>query len=362
MQVRVVGFMAMKGIQQMNQRSVLFRAAGIRAFFVCVALLGPFGAAAKSSVEKYVVVEAEELLNNPQRYWSRGVVFEDTLISVTRKRDSIGDRKYTRIETAALGTLYVDAKALEQARELPLDASYIFAGTMRSTTRRNWFFRSSTKYFVTAEAIVAPPSDVSTNLIAAFAMDAANRPAFQYLQQAIDQAQQLLLGYARDQEVEVSTLFNPVADRMDKPAEVARVAIRTVEQESGMTSSEILSLLVREMLAQEWGVAPAPMEEVEPAEPLEEDPSVVAPEAEPEPVIEFVPEPEPVPDVGDEIEAEPAEAMDSEPDISEEPTELKLPVMEEIPPVENMIDVPSSEPILPVPEMPTFDKPVSRGK
>ena len=235
-------------------------------------------AEAQTQRDRFVVVTAKELGENPQRYWSRGIVFEDELIRVTGRGKRINDRRLVQIETATLGPCYVDDRIIDRVSDLTERKNYLFAGTVLSESRRRFFFFSPrSHYFVAIDAVEELADDIKDDLLKAFIDAEPDRAAFRNVQKAIVQAQNQLVAFAQAEDVEISTLFDAAGETMDKAAEVSRVAVRAVEQELGITSIEMLSLLVRELLAAQYvGAVESPVApqvpELEDAEPEREEP------------------------------------------------------------------------------------------
>ncbi len=211
--------------------------------------------------DRFVVVTAQELGENPQRYWSRGIVFEDEFTRVTGRGKRVNGRRLVQIETATLGPCYVDDRIIDRVSDLTERKNYLFAGTVLSESRRRPpFFRPRSHYFVTIDAVEKLADDIEDDLLKAFKDAEPDRAAFQNVHKAMVQAQNQLVAFAQAEGVEIAKLFDPAGATMDKAAEVSRVAVRTVEQELGITSIEMLSLLVRELLAAQYvGVAESPV-------------------------------------------------------------------------------------------------------
>lgn len=226
---------------------------GIVLFAVCVLPGVQPPVEAQIDRDRFVVVEAEELAENPQRYWSRGVVFEDVLEDVTGRSKKSGGRRYIQIETRTLGRCYVLERIEDRVRELDVGKNYLFAGTVISESRRGiLFFRPKTEYHVAIDTVELLADDVKGDLLDVFQSGEDGQPAFQNIHKAVAQAQNQLVAFAQNEGVEVEELFNPAAVTMDKAAEMSRIAVRNVERELGVTSMEMLSLLVRELLAAQY--------------------------------------------------------------------------------------------------------------
>ncbi len=263
---------------------------------------------AQVSRDRYVVVRARELAETPQRYWSRGVVFEDVLEDVSGRGRRAGGRSFGQIETEVIGRCYVDDAIMDQVQGLRKGRRYLFAGTVLSETRRGFLFiRPSVRYFVAIDSVERLSDDVDADLLEAFIDQDPDRPAFRNIQKALTRAQNELVAFAQGEEVDIGTLFEPRAETMDKAAEVSRVAVREIERELGITSTEMLGLLVRELLVAQY------LEGEPPAVPPREEPKEIEEESrrkpEPEPPPAQTAEPKPAEDVQEMRETEAPEEV-----------------------------------------------------
>jgi len=207
-----------------------------------------FLAPAHAQADKYAVIEAEELADNPQRFWSRGIVVEDLLEKVTGSRERIGDRRFVAIDTSLLGRAYVQEPLAE---ELEPDTEYLFSGTVVSRTSRRWIFWSKTKYFIIFESAKVSLADTE-EAVDLFLSGNSDRLAVQHVSDMVASAQKLLVAHAEEEGKRIEDLVDPEAYRTDKAAEVSRMAVRAIEQELGVTSSELMSLFVREILVRPY--------------------------------------------------------------------------------------------------------------
>jgi len=296
-----------------------------------ITTLAPLIAQAQS--DRYAVVEAADLADNPQRYWSRGVVVEDHLVKISGGRERIGDRRFTPIETKTMGRAYVRERLVEDLEE---GSDYVFTGTVLSRTGRHWVFWTKTRYFITFDAVKRSRDDVA-EAADLFLTGNSDRPAVAHLQEAVARAQKLLVAHAEDQGASLESLIDQDMFRTDKAAEVSRVAVRTMEQELGMTSSEIMSLFIREILVLPYVQAryekDRKIQFEEEAEEIKE-PDVSLPDEEPEMEMEVEVEVEEV-----TVDDAPEEAVEViiNPDTQEE--------LDEITPDDNVSD--AMETILP---------------
>lgn len=292
----------------------------------CVALtfgaLLPEVAHGQGSRDQYSVVEAYRLNQHPQRYWSRGVVFEDTFIGETGRRRQIDGRRVIEIETRALETVYVDAR-LEDRVERMTRGQYVFSGTVLSESRR--FLRwSRTTYRVVVDSIERLDEGQPDDLLDLFAGDEVGANLEPILQ-ILAETQRRLIVEARNEGVPVESMFDAQMPRGDRAIEIARASVRRVEREAGLPAAEILSLLVREVMVAQQGMLATHATEPIPVPEIELDEPDVQPL--PETEIEVVPEPDPVLEL--EIDPEPVPEIEPAPVPLEETQEEEAPLPDE---------------------------------
>ncbi len=271
---------------------------------------------AQTERDRFVVVEAADLAENPQRYWSRGIVFEDTLKDVTGRSRRVEGRRLVQIETETVGLCYVDEDLIDRVGELDRNRAYLFAGTVLGEMRRRFpFFRQRSEYIVALDTVEVLADEVEEDLLQVFLEADPDRPAFQNVQKAVVQAQNRLVAFAKNEGVDIADLFDPGAATMDRAAEVSRVAVRSVQEELGVTSMELLSQLIRELLAKQY------LEETEWDVEHEDQP--------PEPEEALIIEPEAIPSLDAEQENA-LEALELDSEEAETPTDGEIEEQEEL--------------------------------
>ena len=297
---------------------------GVLAALLCVVGQGP--ADAQVQRDRFVVVKADELAEAPQRFWSRGIVFEDVLEDATGRSRRVDGRSFTQIETRTVGRVYVSDRIADRVSELPEGRNYLFSGTVLSESGRSFpLMRRQTQYVVAIDSVERLADDTADDLLAIFLEGDPDRPAFQNVQKAVIQAQNQLVARAQNQGVEVSDLIDYGAATMDEAAAVSRIAVRSVEQELGVSSMELLSLLVRELLVAQY--TDRPITEVEPVtedppadEPVEDaaavEHDVTAEDEEPAPAVE---EPE-----ADDVHEQVTEVLEEEAEEEDEPRRFRF--------------------------------------
>lgn len=215
-------------------------------------------ASARNDRDQYAVVEASDLARFPQRYWGRGIVFEDTFESFSGRTEQSGGRRFTGIVTRELGRIYVAPRLLELVERMQPGQSYLFAGIVVSETgARIPFMGARTRYWIAVEEIERLVDDVDGDLSSLFDTPDALTSAFEPVQRAVRLSQNLLIGRARSDGVPIEQLFDTEAPRQDAAMHAARTAVRDLTNETGITAAEYLSILVREILARQYEQAPA---------------------------------------------------------------------------------------------------------
>ncbi len=284
--------------------------------------------------DQYTVVEAVQLNQHPQRYWSRGIVFEDTLVETTGRRRQIDGRRVIEIGTRTVDNVYVDARLEDRAARMTRGQQYVFSGTVLSESRR--FLRwSRTTYSVVVDSIERLDEGQPEDLLDLFTGDETGANLEPVLQ-ALAEAQRMMIVEARNEGVPVEAMFDAQMPRSDRAIEIARSAVRRAEREAGLPAAEMLSMLLRELLVAQQGLLathaspPVPIPEIEVESEIEPEP---VPEPAPEPEAEPLPEPEPEP----------------EPEVEPAPEPEPMPEVEPVPEPELIDDVPVEEtPVLDV--------------
>ncbi len=252
-----------------------------------------FPAHAANRRDRFIEVDAAELRDSPHRYWSRGVIFQDTLTRHPAGRTlRLDDRRFIEIRIDTIGEAYVDRDRADQFEELELDREYLFTGMVLSRTGRDFLMRRRrTEYYVTitdATPLAADTEETLTRML---------RPDYDevvpdVMKALLNRIQRQLLVYTEEHDMEIADLFDrDRPEHFDRTVELVRSTIRAFEREEETTSFIILSDLIYTLLAMEYRQPPVIEEE-----PVEEEP--VDEELEP-------PGPEPVTD--EEVREEPVE-------------------------------------------------------
>ncbi len=296
---------------------------------VAIALAAPLQA------QDFKLTPAKELASNPQRFWARGVVFRDTLVTVPGKgQKKIADRTAFPFSTKTLGECLADDAIAPVIRDLQPGREYIFTATVYSESRGFWI-RKRTVYRYLVDGVVAPIADFG-NLTAqaekALAARAENDPyakRLQILQTLILRVQESLSVIAASEQLERDELFRPDSEHFEKLVNAARRAVNDIEVETNIPGREHLAQAIVALVALAEYRLHAPVDEA--ASPDKSDPI-----AKPKPVTPATPvilepavqpEESPVPDdMGPARTAEPtAPTIESVAEPTPKQTEEPLP-------------------------------------
>jgi hypothetical protein len=244
-----------------------------RIFLCAIALavgLGVSSVSGQAPNERVVDVEPLNLVESPQRYWSRAVRFMDVIAPFEGRERKLGERRYIEIETREAGRIYLDA-ALVESNPLQADRTYLFSGTVISEERSGFLgFGGGTRYYITVRDLELQP--LAGDWAGAEAGGIRVRGPMDFIRLALRQAHQNLGQAAAQQEGERLDLFDPEAPAIDAAAAMALTAVKQVEAQTGLSSDRVLSQLVRMILERKY-TADAQAEKAAGDEASEEDAS-----------------------------------------------------------------------------------------
>jgi hypothetical protein len=221
---------------------------------LCLLLgLAPQTGTAQIDRSQFTVVTAAELAENPQRYWSRGVVFEDVIEQDTGRTRRINDRSFFEIETRDFGRVWVDMTLADKRDALMIAGqACVFAGTVLNEITRSATFRRTTTYYVAID-FVEPLNDAAVEPLQVMELASDNpERAAHHVQTAVRTVQGRLLAHAQSEGVDIVTLFEANHPSPDKATELAQIAIRELELDTGLSSGYWLTQLVRDIVAQQY--------------------------------------------------------------------------------------------------------------
>lgn len=262
-------------------------------------------------------IPATELRDQPQRYWARGFVVQDTLVAHAGEESrKIGDRKASPFRTEILGDCFVDHQLRDVLNSLELGKPYLFAGTVYQ--ERRGLFSRDLRYTIVIKRITATMDD-SAELARKLAAEAAARgpfaETFASMDRVLTAAQQDLLAYAASSNIAMEALFEASSPHAARVTQAIRQSLTRNEIDSKVPMVEFLARIMTGLLAARNGAlapepepvvepAPEPVAAVETPESAEQEDAVAAdePVAELEPalVVERPIDPEPASAVSDE--------------------------------------------------------------
>ncbi|MCO5045025.1 MAG: hypothetical protein J5I99_05410 [Verrucomicrobia bacterium] len=207
---------------------------------------------------------AKEVAANPQRYWARGVVFRDELISPPGKETlSIAGTRVHKFTTKTIGDCYADERVLAALQELAPSREYIFAASVFS--QQTGFLRKKTHYRVVVNGIIIPADNVSDlpntieTAIAQIEEDNPLRQNLVTLKNLIVNVQEALTAMAATEQISRAEYLNPKSESFDKLIQTSRRAINDLETETKVPGREQLAQILASLVALEEGaLKPAP--------------------------------------------------------------------------------------------------------
>ncbi|HMP72281.1 MAG TPA: hypothetical protein PKE55_03365 [Kiritimatiellia bacterium] len=219
----------------------------------------------------YSPVDIIELRDHPQRFWARGVVFQDTLVSAPGTRTTrIGDQTVISFQTRILGECYVDPAAAEILRTMKPGADAVFSGTVMQVRRRFYYIVHA------VEPVAASLDELPRTLEQIDTEDAGNfaSETFRQLQAIIHQVQADLFAHAQANQRDMAFYFEPHGTNLSVVAQSIRTTLRDIENRTRVPAQEFLVSLIASIMADQYGSVPRLGETYQPG-PLEtwEDPA-----------------------------------------------------------------------------------------
>ncbi len=213
---------------------------------LCAGLLFASGSA---FAQEFKLTPAKEVAANPQRFWARGVVFRDTLVSAPGNSSvRIGDRRGFPFATKTAGECLVDENIAPAFRNLPVGREYIFSATVFSESRG--LFRKRTVYKVFVEGLGETAGDLggiterAQNTLAALSDHNPYAQRLRTLHELVVRVQEALTVIAVSEQVERQEFFDPESPHFEKLVMSARRAVNDLEVESNIPAREHLAQLL----------------------------------------------------------------------------------------------------------------------
>jgi hypothetical protein len=234
------------------------------ASWLWVVLLSSSFLSAVVAEQEYKTVSAMELRSNPQNYWARGVLFNDVMTAWPGGNPlKFEGRTFTPVNLKVAGTCYVEPALLPVIKELPLNQTYLFKGTvLQAKLPGSWFF-SSKKYLIIINGVEATidTDKMSSNFQTMYNRLDQTPPkgSTQAMTSLLLEIQTALSKYAKEKNVEVADLLKDDSEAAKKAIGIIYEAISTQETKSKTTATEILASYILAFLRAQYQPEPAPV-------------------------------------------------------------------------------------------------------
>ncbi len=205
----------------------------------------PLPLLAQSSTE-YTSIPPKTLLDNPQRYWAKGIVFRDALASYpTGRQINLKNQVYPEIRTKVLGSCYVHPDIVEGVRAIPLEREYLFFGTVVQIRQR---------FYVIVNKIEAAFSLESVSAEFRRAMAASDRrglsDGMQPMADMVTDLQAAFVAYIEQNDLDPAALFDPSTDHYTYALNAVRNAVGNQEQNLKMPLREVVTQFLFALMAE----------------------------------------------------------------------------------------------------------------
>ena len=221
-------------------------------------LLGLTGAGAQNQAnQEYQTVAAADLRASPQRFWARGMVFEDDLLTgPARGGITIEGRVFKPVTTREVGVCYLDPDLVAESAGLAVNRRYLFTGSVYQ--RRRWFH---SRYLVLIRSL-EPAEDAksaATNLLAEREGRLENtEEAMRRMTALLGKIEADMQAFARSNRIQVPQLFDPGFKQADNMLDLVRMAVNDAAKKSGLPPAEILSSYLLAVMKQKYASAEIP--------------------------------------------------------------------------------------------------------
>jgi len=202
--------------------------------FTAIMLWTPAQAAAQ---DKYITVDAKELVNSPHRYWARAILFKDKLVSLPTERPfRIDKKRYTPFKTKIVGTCYASPTIVDALKKLTVGKAYAFSGSVFQHRGRYYIIVQDVDTTVDAGEMLREMRALAPE-IGPEVKEEAVKPIADVVW-AVESAH---LAYAKEQDIPLCELYDPQSVYYPKAIELVRSAILDKEQKDSTVSSEMLA-------------------------------------------------------------------------------------------------------------------------
>ncbi|MBU0676553.1 MAG: hypothetical protein KJ626_00415 [Verrucomicrobia bacterium] len=212
-------------------------------------------AASSADRERYVEVEAEDVLRSPQSFWLIGIVFSDTLLSPPSDRlTKINDSRYAEFSTKIIGKCYASTELLPDLKDAEPGQEFIFTGTVISTPGS--FFGGKAGYeVVVSKAVpsIAASDEKAADIFAGLTDDTVV-PEGQPLEEMLSiltRTKANLVGYVLENDLDLTEVFESESKHSTEIRDIIRQIVRSEENERKTTSSEILTRFIYALIKQD---------------------------------------------------------------------------------------------------------------
>ena len=216
-----------------------------RLAFLLLALTLPLAGRAVGEQSEYKKVEASELLQSPQKSWARPIIFKDALTAFPTGRDVSfdDDRRYTPFTTKVIGTCYAAKDLGTKMKKIPLNTDCLFSGTV---------FQHRGRFYVIAQDFAETINTNQATLeLQKAGEQSANDQGLQCLADIISSAQAIVFAYAKERDLDPTTLYDPKSEHYAKVMEAIRNSIHDQEDKCKTTSTELFAQYCYSMLARQ---------------------------------------------------------------------------------------------------------------
>ncbi len=215
----------------------------------------PHTATAQQRDGESPVIDNQRLLQTPQVYWSRPILFKDTLVSAPGGQSiRLDDVRYVAFETAELGTCYATAD-IQDSFAGGEGQEFAFNGTVLSRKRGLPFFRRTEFLIIANRAAQVKPADAGSlaeGLEALIADPEAAKlePSLAVVIALYEGLQASAIAYAQENNLELEYVLAPGSEHLEKINDLLRRQLRSLELQNATTAQTVLADFVRILLAQ----------------------------------------------------------------------------------------------------------------
>ena len=217
----------------------------------------------RGHAETFENIDISQLLENPQSYWAKGIVFRDTFEGSAPKEDDIRINKeyYDPFKTKELGLCYILREKKDIANNINNGDECFFTGTVLQKKRKYVVVINDIKTIVAVKETEKLLKNIRRN----------RYPGAEPIFKIIDDLQATLVSHAKGNQIDLAELYNPESEEYKNTIQIIRDTVLNKERELRTTSTEILTQLIAVFLVesynQQYGIPPdATTSEITPQE------------------------------------------------------------------------------------------------